>query len=225
MAGNDVIQREILDLVFDLALELIQEVRGKDTSKRDFNGCFPISTKVMSLDQLDSSIKNLKECNLDNKLWMPTDYHFLLMYELLDCYLDSIEELLDPVEGYKIVKVNDSILDNWFWDQDFLFEAELVTPEIKKLMNINEEVFGIANRLKAHPDELKLTIWPHKHTRDHCDSVEEMIKEVIEEHEEDEVGAEDPLGPRKDGTIRLYDYVIKKDESVWKKKKSSQKNP
>ncbi len=53
-------------------------------------------------------------------------------------------------------------MDLYFWDTDFLLEGPILAglgPEGRQSADVSDEVFGIAQGLPPHPDELKLTPW------------------------------------------------------------------
>ena len=94
---------------------------------------------------------------------MPTDYHFLILYEVLDTFIeirnDSYDdELWSVFGGVRIRDIDfELIVDRYFWDLDFLMtpdEVNEMTPEAKQLMRFSDELFGVVNRLRPHDEEL-----------------------------------------------------------------------
>ncbi len=69
-----------------------------------------------------------------------------------------------PVGTYQIGPIDfDLLVDVYIWDTDFLIEAPTLAglgPDARKAMDVADEVFGIAQGLPSHPDELKLTRGP-----------------------------------------------------------------
>ena len=114
---------------------------------------------------------------------MPTDYHWLLVYECLkkhmalfnDAPVPSVVTRLralardqDTVylhlptrsKGTAGVWMDfDEFIDVYLWDTDFLMDVGLVdhlAPEAKQQLGLSTEVFGVTHALTPHPDELIL---------------------------------------------------------------------
>jgi hypothetical protein len=118
--------------------------------------------------------------------YVPTDYHWLLLYECLkeqialfnDAPVPSIVDRLrtlasDQDTAYlQLPKRSggtagmwigfDEFIDVYFWDTDFLTDAGLLdhlAPEAKQQLGLSGEVFGVTHALAPHPDELILKLW------------------------------------------------------------------
>jgi len=53
----------------------------------------------------------------------------------------------------------DALIDAYFWDTDFLMDAELFSrlgPDAKASLGFSASVFGVVQGLSPHPDELVL---------------------------------------------------------------------
>ena len=53
----------------------------------------------------------------------------------------------------------DALIDAYFWDTDFLMDAELfsrLSPDAKANLGFSAGVFGVVQGLSPHPDELVL---------------------------------------------------------------------
>ena len=99
-----------------------------------------------------------------------TDYHWLLLYDCLRvaCAIHN-EDAQEaptttlPVGPYQIGPIDfDAVVDRYFWDTDFLLEGPTLAglgPEGRQSMGVADEVFGIAQGLPPHSEELKLTPW------------------------------------------------------------------
>jgi hypothetical protein len=109
-----------------------------------------------AMDQL----RALRECLNSDKLYMPTDYHWLLLYECLRSYCAYFndERVGDLYEVHKIESIDFSwLIGHYFWDTDFLNDDIPNVPmEVRKMMGISSETFGLTAGLKPHPDELVL---------------------------------------------------------------------
>jgi hypothetical protein len=115
--------------------------------------------------------------------YVPTDYHWLLMYECLQGQIERLnEDPLSPlvnlltalataqdalyltlppraqdVEGFSIDF--EALVDMYFWDTDFLLDAEQfarLEPDAKASLGFSPSVFGVIQGLAPHPDELVL---------------------------------------------------------------------
>jgi hypothetical protein len=115
--------------------------------------------------------------------YVPTDYHWLLMYECLQSQIDvlnddpppSLVEALTtlataqdalylslPTQGQGVAGFSidfDELVDMYFWDTDFLIDAERFTQldaDAKANLGFSPSTFGVTQRLAPHPDELVL---------------------------------------------------------------------
>jgi hypothetical protein len=97
-------------------------------------------------------------------LFMPTDYHFLILYEILEGNIEAHNDLVKeqgPIEygPFAIAEIDFiTIQDMYFWDTDFLLNPDdmnSLSEDDAKSLGFNEETFGVVNRLKPHRDELK----------------------------------------------------------------------
>jgi hypothetical protein len=115
--------------------------------------------------------------------YVPTDYHWLLMYECLQGQIERLNEdplaplvnlltalataqdalylTLPPraqdVAGFSIDF--EALVDMYFWDTDFLLDAEQfarLEPDAKASLGFSPSVFGVIQGLAPHPDELVL---------------------------------------------------------------------
>jgi hypothetical protein len=118
--------------------------------------------------------------------YVPTDYHWLLMYECLkeqialfnDAPVPSVVNCLrtlasdqdtaylhlpKPSRGTAGMWIGfDKFIEVYFWDTDFLTDAGLLdrlVPEAKQQLGLSSEVFGVTHALSLHPDELILKPW------------------------------------------------------------------
>jgi hypothetical protein len=115
--------------------------------------------------------------------YVPTDYHWLLMYECLEGQIEALND--DPLPllvnllttlataqdtlyltlptrskggaGFSIDF--DALVDMYFWDTDFLLDAEhfaQLDPDAKASLGFSPSAFGVTQGLAPHPDELVL---------------------------------------------------------------------
>ena len=114
---------------------------------------------------------------------MPTEYHWLLMYECLKVQIEVLNDMPLPslvaqlttlatahdalylslstrakgVEGFHINFA--ALIDTYFWDTDFLMDAESfarLSAEAKTNLGFSPSVFGVTQGLAPHPEELVL---------------------------------------------------------------------
>src|SRR5262247_757561 len=115
--------------------------------------------------------------------YVPTEYHWLLMYECLKAQIEVLNDMPLPalvaqlttlatahdalylslptratgVEGFQIDF--DALIDTYFWDTDFLMDAESfsqLNADAKASLGFSPSVFGVVQGLSPHPDELVL---------------------------------------------------------------------
>jgi hypothetical protein len=119
--------------------------------------------------------------------YVPTNYHWLLIYECLkeqlalfnDAPVPSVMTRLRtlardqdtaylhfPTRSNGTVGVwmdFDEFVDVYFWDTDFLTDVGLsdhLAPDAKQQLGRSEEVFGVTHGFAPHPDELIFKRWP-----------------------------------------------------------------
>jgi hypothetical protein len=130
-------------------------------------------------------IKDLGEKLELPELYQLTDYHWLLLYEVLaqgliplnDWRVPEANRELVPLagadDGYLKVRRRgrrtppvqidfDGFIDQFFGDTDFLLSTvvyEGLDPEVKRKLGANPELFGVIQGMAPHPDELRLEVW------------------------------------------------------------------
>jgi hypothetical protein len=147
---------------------------------------YPLSSACFTRELANSVLLDLVD-KLDAPEWyVPTDYHWLLMYECLkeqlalfnDAPVPSVVDRLrtlasDQDTAYLHLPKRsrgtagmwigfDEFIDVYFWDTDFLTNAEMFshfTPEDKQQLGFSGEAFGVTHGLAPHPDELVLKRW------------------------------------------------------------------
>jgi hypothetical protein len=115
--------------------------------------------------------------------YVPTDYHWLLLYECLQGQIEQLnDDPLSPLvnlltalataqdalyltlparsKGSADFSIDfDALVDMYFWDTDFLLDAEhfaQLAPDAKASLGFSPSVFGVIQGLAPHPDELVL---------------------------------------------------------------------
>jgi hypothetical protein len=147
---------------------------------------YPLSSACFTRELARKVLLNLLDKLDAPELYVPMDYHWLLMYECLkeqmalfnDAPVPSVVKRLRPLtsdqdaaylhlpkraRGTARVSIDfDEFIDVYFWDTDFLMEAEIfsgLTPEAKRQLGFSGEVFGVTHGFIPHPDELVLERW------------------------------------------------------------------
>jgi hypothetical protein len=152
---------------------------GDDYWTHDFPRSARVLTRPQAVEMLDALLDALRS----PETYQLTDYDWLLLYETLrgevadlnDCQLPEFNRevaRLRRVEDRSYVQVLragtrvaqvlidfDRFLDRYFWDLDFLLSDEVVdglTPDQKRSLGPNPELFGLLHGLTPAPEELRL---------------------------------------------------------------------
>jgi hypothetical protein len=168
-----------LEVAADEIIDVYEDHEAWATAYPLSSACFTreLARRVF-LDLLDK---------LDAPEWyVPTDYHWLLVYECLkeqialfnDAPVPSVVKRLRTLasdqdtaylhlpkrsRGTAGVWIGfDEFIDVYFWDTDFLMDVGLLdhlAPEAKQQLGLSGEVFGVTHALAPHSDELILKPW------------------------------------------------------------------
>lgn len=124
--------------------------------------------EIFDAPTLLMTLEKLLEAHQAPGLYMPTDYHFLVLYDVLELTIelhnDLVEEEDSPQEiGGKLLGTIDFdwIADYYFWDLDFLSSPQdmnNLSSDAKATMGFSKETFGVVNRMAPHPDELEMKL-------------------------------------------------------------------
>ena len=145
------------------ALEWLDFVRD---DPEDFPVRYPESAKCFTPALAVQTLKKLLQASHDTALYQLTDYHWLLLYEVLlefsEIFNDEPELVVEEewIAQYDIQKIDfHEFIDLYFWDIDFMTKPDDVVDmgeEGRKQMGFNREAYGVIQRLAPHPDELEL---------------------------------------------------------------------
>jgi len=150
------LQKPLLDELFDFLNDMLND---RDMDLDDFLS--EQVTRVLSIDQATSMIKDLHKAYMDKKdWWILTDYHWLLLYDVLEGFVEMYND--GEWKSARIKKIVgdeidfDDIVGIWFHDTDFLSDGTMgkLSPDQRKTLGVSDAAWSIANGLKAHPDEL-----------------------------------------------------------------------
>lgn len=133
----------------------------------------PASSRLYDVAGAKKQLGALRLASDDEKLYKPTDYHWLLLYESLGAYCEDFNIVPHgPLHAEHGIERLDFgfIADVFFWDNDFL-DSNLpnVPLELRQMMDVSPETFGLTAGLKPHPEELVLEL---------CD--EELVRQFEE---------------------------------------------
>lgn len=120
----------------------------------------PRSSELFDVRGAMEQLRTLRGCLNSNTLYQPTDYHWLLLYECLGSYCDYFndERVGDLYKLHTIEYIDfGSLVDCYFWDTDFLNDdIPNVSVEVRQMLGVSSETFGLTAGMKPHPEELTL---------------------------------------------------------------------
>jgi hypothetical protein len=129
-------------------------------------GTMPRSAKLFTPDEMLPLLARLEEAHRDQTTrYHCTDYHWLVLYEVLDVFTDRTNDLARAgmtganVGPYRIGEIDfDDIVTHFFHDTDFLMEKLADAPEsVKRQLGVRQETWGLVAGLRPHPEEIALT--------------------------------------------------------------------
>jgi hypothetical protein len=161
------------DLIFLAILhDALEELRETIPDQEDWFWAaqYPLAARCFTSESAATVLDHLLTASRAAEVYHLTDYHWLLLYDCLRVYCEIHSDFAQeapsktlPVGPYHIGPIDfDALVDRYFWDTDFLLASPTLAglgPEGRKTMDVADEVFGIAQGLPPHPDELKLTHW------------------------------------------------------------------
>ena len=115
--------------------------------------------------QLLGELQKLLTAHRSAKLYMPSDYHFLILHEVLKLQISShngrVSACGQPLSFGSVLlgQVDFDFVRDYFWDEDFLLDPEVMaslSEENKTALGFNQETFALVQGLKPHPQELEL---------------------------------------------------------------------
>jgi hypothetical protein len=135
----------------------------KSTFPPDWAECFPSAARFFSIDSWMSEAQKLKAANRSPQVFQITDYHWLLLEEVLRRYCELYNDgTIDRIvhEGTRIREIDfEGILELFFWDLDFAIPFEELAAlglSGREQMGTSDEALAIAAGLAPHADELVL---------------------------------------------------------------------
>ncbi|MBF0570833.1 MAG: hypothetical protein HQL12_03065 [Candidatus Omnitrophica bacterium] len=156
----DKVFTEIVSNAIYLAIPTLK-YGGQDVLKNvlpNASRVFDLETAIETLERLDHYHKSLFVYELN-------DYHFILIYDLLEgyCELFNEDELkCMSIKGTKITKIDfDSLSSLYFFDEDFLTpKRRILDPKIINFLHFTLESIGVIMGLKPSPRNLENRLIP-----------------------------------------------------------------
>src|SRR5262245_21735883 len=169
-----------LEVAADEIVELYEDQEAWATA-------YPLSSACFTRELACRVLRELLDTLEAPGLYVPTAYHWLLMYECLKVQLALFNDAPVPSVVTRLRALTsdqdtvylhlpkrsrgtagvwidfDEVIEVYFWDTDFLMEVgclDHLAPEAKPQLGLRSEVFGVTHALAPHPDELILKPWP-----------------------------------------------------------------
>jgi hypothetical protein len=162
---------EAFSAIVDASLELYRDMLGGEIAREGdaedaFRAFSPHIREMFTAEEFTEQLCGLLDAHRASPLYMPTDYHFLILYEVLENWISYHNDMLEEEKAKNIdgtvclgrIDFN-WIVDHYFWDEDFLMnprDRNRMSRDMKERMDFSEESFGVVNRLKPHGKELEL---------------------------------------------------------------------
>lgn len=131
----------------------------------------PESTLVFSDEIAKKTLEALLQASWETEVYQLTDYHWLLLYEVLATFIESANDNkggmyadFDGEPSYLTgIHVDfDAFIDVHFWDTDFLMSGEMLDKcslAHRNNLNLSSEAYGVCHRMVPSPEELELKVW------------------------------------------------------------------
>jgi len=158
---------EIVTECLALALDTLKD---EDQTDDEAMSCFDQRLGAMfTRAELAREVKRLTEAHESEVLYMPTEYHWFVLADILKADIELHNQAVDEFGPRKVGSVLlgeidfDAVADIHFWDTDFLVDAEAfnaMDAESKRQMQFSDGAFAVVNRMKPYPADLEMAVWP-----------------------------------------------------------------
>ena len=165
---------------FEVAADDLAELYESD---EDYSQEYPLSSRCFTRALARATLLDMLDKLQRPEEYIPTDYHWLLLYECLQRHIAQLNDLpmpdlvaqlravahADDGSYLRLPRASrrnsrcridfDALVDRYFWDTDFLLDAETfdqLDAAAKQRLGFTEGVFGVVQGLSPHPDELVL---------------------------------------------------------------------
>lgn len=156
----------ILDSSLSISIERLSNHLAGTSAEAEVVSLF--GTRIWEFfdaQQLLAELQKLLMAHRSAKLHMPTDYHFLVLHEVLQLQIslhnDRVASSGLPLAFGSVLlgHVELDFVSDYFWDEDFLFDPTVMSSlseEDKAALGFNKETFALVQGLRPHPKELEL---------------------------------------------------------------------
>jgi hypothetical protein len=169
--------------IFLYDLERAADLACADTPDAVWAMAYPRSAQCLPRHRARQVWLDLRDKLRPPQTYVPTTYHWLLMYECLSCHIEYLNDAPEPqvVAALMALRVPqdaaylafprdrhgrergaidfEAFIGMYFWDTDFLLEAstyEQLGAAAKQQLGYRADVFGVLSGLLPHPAELVL---------------------------------------------------------------------
>lgn len=172
----DAVFQAILRDGLSYAIDFISDMRSASDdvalSREEFICYFPAAGKVFPPRLAVETLRNLFRCLDRPEIYYLNDYHYLLLYDVLDFLADVHNDGIAVsrskrdkknmafVDPFYIERIDfDGIIELFFFDIDFLTSSDVMLniPSWFK-QTYNPEAFALSQGLLPHPEELALNV-------------------------------------------------------------------
>ena len=170
---------EIFVSCLEISADMIVDLDHPD----EWREVYPLSARCFTPELARDTLLDLGVKLRLPEAYVPTEYHWLLMYECLKVQIEVLNDMPLPTlvaqlttlaagqdvlyltlparsEGVADFHIDfDALVDTYFWDTDFLMDAESFSQlgtDAKTNLGFSPSVFGVTQRLSPHPEELVL---------------------------------------------------------------------
>jgi hypothetical protein len=165
------ILRDSMSYSIDLIKDLIENNQYDEARAREeMKGFCPAVAKVFPPSLARTTLLNLRGCLDRPELYYLNNYHYLLLYDVMDFYADIHNDIVAESKSKKERKESsfvdpfyvetidmDGIVELYFYDIDFLTDAETmlnIPAWFRK--TFSPETFGLSQGMLPHAEELEL---------------------------------------------------------------------
>ena len=169
--------------IFVMCLDLAADEVSDFDLPEAWREVYPHSARCFTPELARATLMDLVDKLRLPEEYVPTDYHWLLLYECLQGQVAALnEDPLPPLVNLLAALATaqdalylslptrtqdtagfsidfDALVDAYFWDIDFLLNAETfarLSPDEKTSLGFSPSTFGVVQGLAPHPDELVL---------------------------------------------------------------------
>jgi hypothetical protein len=169
--------------IFLYCLEIAADLACADTSDDMWATAYPRVAQFFSRQRARQVLLDLRAKLQQPQTYIPTTYHWLLIYECLHFHIEYLNDAPEPqvVAALKASRVAqdaaylafprdrhgregvsidfEAFIDMYFWDIDFLLDAstyEQLGAAAKQQLGYRADLFGVLSGLLPHPAELAL---------------------------------------------------------------------